>query len=85
MGQERFYIKITFMDGHAISFRATPEDGAEIRREDEVEKLLKNNMPAFEVEGTVQLYPVHNIRTIEIKPVHENMPTIRNLELIIAE
>ena len=80
-----YSVKITFMDGHTVSFRGTPQvDTEEWQKGAKVQELIESQCIAIESEGRLLFYPTANIRSIEVSPAPKALPRVvlRNVELV---
>ena len=71
---EEITIKITFMDGKTERVVFTTPEDAQWKRGANMDKLLSFNSLALVVDDTVVLYPMNNIRSIEMTPAPEILP-----------
>jgi hypothetical protein len=71
---EKITLKIAFMDGKTERVAFTPAEGAQMQRGTTMERLMAANSLALVVDETVVLYPMNNIRSIEMTPAPEILP-----------
>ena len=67
-------VRLTFTDGKTMQFEFTPPEGAELGRATNFEQFVTSNYVMIELEGSLALYPVHAIQSIEITPLLEPLP-----------
>jgi hypothetical protein len=66
-------LTIHFIDGSKVSFDfPTQTDPHHVSQY--VDNLLKNQYLAIEADGSVHLYPLNNIKSIQVTPVPEQLP-----------
>jgi hypothetical protein len=74
MNDTRKGLTIHFTDGSSVSFDfpIQPGDPAAITRR--VEELLKDQYIMIEAEGALLLYPLANVRSLQVFPAPDTLP-----------
>ena len=75
-------LTIHFMDGNKVCFDF-PEQTDSINISKQVESLLKDQYIMIEAEGSIFLYPLQNIKSIQVYPAPKILPSnlIKNASL----
>jgi len=73
MAQQRNMI-INFMDGTKIAYDYPQQSSDEMQMIKRIESIMEKQFLSIEGDGTIHLYPVCNIKSIQVHPVPEKLP-----------
>ena len=75
---------ISFTDGKQMKIAWTKPEGSSLNAGAVIEKILSNENLAVELEGRLVLIPLHNVRTIEVRPAPDRLPqtVIRGAKIV---
>ena len=71
---EKRDLVIHFMDGSKVGFDIPKQVDEGLSIISRMEKVLDKQYIVIEVDGVMQLYPVHNIKSIQFHPVPKRLP-----------
>lgn len=71
---EKRQLTIHFIDGNKICFDF-PEQTDPVNITKQVESLFKDQYLMIQAEGSIFLYPLQNIKSIQVYPAPEKLPT----------
>ena len=74
MKEIRRGLSIHFNDGSSTVFEFPPQAGDISNITRRVEELLKQQYIMVEVEGALVLYPLYNVRSIQVSPAPDRLP-----------
>ena len=73
MAQQRNMI-INFMDGTKIAYDYPQQSVDDMQMIKRIETILEKQFLSIEGDGAVHLYPVCNIKSIQVHPVPDKLP-----------
>jgi hypothetical protein len=65
---------ISFTDGEQLKIAWPRQEAASLRVGRVLETILANQSLAVELEGRLVVFPVENIRSIEVRPAPDKLP-----------
>lgn len=62
-------IRITFMDGEVILLQMEPKENANLIGAGKLKEMLTSGSITAVIEGVLTIYPLQNIRSVEVSPI----------------